>query len=73
MKVTENFKLIYPNFEMEKYEDFMSTAKLVWEEFTGSNNHPDKKEKKEKPLSSVVQPIKVTKSKLRKLNYHSSG
>jgi len=27
---------------MEVYENFMNTAKLVWEEFTGSGNQPNK-------------------------------
>lgn len=41
-EVTENYRLIYPNLEMEVYENFMNTAKLVWEEFTGSGNQPNK-------------------------------
>ncbi|CAI2370392.1 unnamed protein product [Moneuplotes crassus] len=61
LKVVENFKLIYPNFEMEVYENFMSTAKIIWEEFTGSSNKPNKSEKKRKDRldSSIINPPKV--------------
>jgi hypothetical protein len=38
----ENYKLIYPNHEVAIYENYMNTAKLVWEEFTGSSNQPAK-------------------------------
>lgn len=53
----KDFKLIYPNLEIEVYENFMNTAKLVWEEFTGSSNQPVKvvPTKKEKSTPSILQ------------------
>lgn len=59
--MVENYKLIYPNFEMEVYENFMKTAKLIWEEFTGSSNQASKVQviKKDANTSTVVQPPKV--------------
>jgi len=52
---------------MEVYENYMSTAKLVWEEFTGSSNQPkkeEKPEKKEKPKPSAIQPPKMAVCKM---------
>ncbi|CAI2383004.1 unnamed protein product [Moneuplotes crassus] len=59
-KVVQNFKLIYPNFDMEIYENFMSTAKLIWEEFTGSSNKVNKIEKK-KPTKFETNEVKPPK------------
>lgn len=56
----ENYRLIYPNLETEQYEAYMRTAKIVWEEFTGSAKiEPKISAKKEKPTVAAVQPIKI--------------
>ena len=59
--MVENYKLIYPNFEMEDYKTYMTTAKIIWEEFTGSSNQPPKVPviKKDANTSTVIQPPKV--------------
>lgn len=54
---------------MELYENFMNTAKIIWEEFTGSNNKPVKSEKKDKRNKDKtdhgsINPPKVAISKL---------
>ena len=54
----ENYRLIYPNSETEQYEAYMRTAKIVWEEFTGSAKiEPKMSVKKEKHTVAAVQPI----------------
>ena len=56
----ENYRLIYPNLETDRYEEYMSGAKLVWEEFTGSGKTEIKiNSKREKPIIAAVQPIKL--------------
>jgi hypothetical protein len=57
----ENYKLIYPNFDMEIYEKFMNTAKVVWEEFTGSGAQPKQVQKKDSNNSMIQQ--KIVKNK----------
>lgn len=50
---------------MEIYENFMNTAKFIWEEFTGSNqNTKNGGSKRDKGNVSAAQPPKPPTGKL---------
>jgi cell fate (sporulation/competence/biofilm development) regulator YlbF (YheA/YmcA/DUF963 family) len=36
-EIVENYKLIYPNIDMDEYAKYMIAAKEIWDGFTGSS------------------------------------
>ena len=56
--IAEEYKLIYPNLEMEVYENFMNTAKVVWEEFTGTSQTTKPVIKEDKLNGAMFKPPK---------------